>query len=216
MLKHMMKFFKLKLKNGGFSLFEIILVISILFIIISFSTPKLSFVNKFLVKNEVDRLFTVFSFLQQRAISSNQDVTLIFDLKEKTYSYNSDFHKNKNKKGLDPRSQSGMTMKKGSRLEHVKYTLPDVVDFGFLQNVKGPPSCPGKKIQKCITFKKINENQFEATFFANGKISPGSIYFVDRGRNFLMSLTSPISQVSFIRKYKYEKGLWVCLDSNQI
>ncbi len=187
--------------NCSFSFIELFVVIAIVLIVFTFSVPRLSFVNRFLVRNEVDKLFTLFSFLQQRAIASNQEQEIVFNTKNRMYSYNlknSDISKNKKDK-------------KNIFNNTCICKLPKVVKFGFLQDAKGPPSSPSKKITKAVTFKKINENEFRAVFYTDGKVQAGTVYFVDRGQNFMMALTCPISQVSFIRKYKYDKSRWVYL-----
>jgi hypothetical protein len=89
--------------------------------------------------------------------------------------------------------------------------LPDAVRFGFIPGVSGPPSSPGKPITNPITFKDFGQGKYKVILFVDGKIQPGTVYFVDKNRNFMMALTCPISQVSFIRKYNYDKGKWVCL-----
>lgn len=87
--------------------------------------------------------------------------------------------------------------------EQYEERLPVGVEFGFKSNIKGPPSWPTHPISSPITF--VNN---QTTFFANGKIQPGTAYLIDSGKNYLYAVTVPISQVSFIRKYRYSSGKW--------
>ncbi len=98
--------------------------------------------------------------------------------------------------------------------EHKKYTyegheqiLPQQIDFGFLSDAKGPPSSPSSPIGKPITF--VNNM---ITFWPEGIISAGTIYIVDSSCQYMFALTSPISQVSYLRKYQYGDGKWILLE----
>jgi prepilin-type N-terminal cleavage/methylation domain-containing protein len=74
------------------------------------------------------------------------------------------------------------------------------IEFGFMAGSKGPPSAPSRVITSPITFKND-----EITFNPNGIIQPGSVYVVDSKKQCMYALSSPISQVSFLRKYRYDK-----------
>jgi hypothetical protein len=186
----------MKKAKKAFSIFELILVLAIMILVFSVSVPKKSFINRFLLENEVDKLFTVFSFLQQRAIASNQEQEITFDLVQNTYFY-------------DLADTSKQDLKMSAKPVFCK--LPEAVKFGFLQGTNGPPSSPGRPITCPITFKQVGQGKFKVAFFTDGKIQPGTAYFIDKNHNFMMALTCPISQVSFIRKYKYDKNKWICL-----
>ena len=97
------------MKSKSFSLIEILVVLGVISFVLLISVPRLSIFNKVILKNELEKLFTTFSFLQQRAIASNIEQKIIFDLDQNTYSYN--LH---------------------------KHRLPGSVKFGFLQGTKGP------------------------------------------------------------------------------
>lgn len=202
---------KLHRKRVAFSIIELMLVLCIMVLLFSISIPKMSFVNRFLVENEVDKMFTAFSFLQQRAIASNQEQEIIFDPAQNSYFYDL----GGGSYGSIPRLSSGLPRTVGYDLKtepkFVTCKLPDAVKFGFLQGANGPPSSPGKPILSPITFKDIGSGMFKITFYTDGKVQPGTVYFIDKNKNFMMALTCPISQVSFIRKYKYNQGKWVCL-----
>ena len=175
-----------KFDKSAFSLIELFVVIASIVILFMFTIPKMTFFNKFILQNEADKLFTVFSFLQQRSIASNKPCKLFFDIKQNSYSYDLE-----------------------NKL-HV-HKLPEVVKFGFLHGVYGPPSDPTQQIAEAITFKTEGKNELSVTFFPDGKIQPGTIYLVDRDQKFMMAITCPISNVSYIRKYRFDSGKWNCL-----
>ncbi|MFC1894615.1 Tfp pilus assembly protein FimT/FimU [Candidatus Dependentiae bacterium] len=167
----------------GFSLLELIIVVAAIVILFTLTIPKMSFLNNFLLKNEVDRLYCTFSFLQQRAIASNSEQKLFFDMNKNTY-----FFIDKNNK---------------KNIVH----LPKMLRFGFLYNSYGPPSNPIKIIDKAITFNKGKKNSI--SFFSNGRIQSGTAYIVDKNKNFMCAITTGVSQKSFIRKYFYQNGKWI-------
>lgn len=172
--------------SSSFSLIEIFVVVSLILILATTTISRFSFFNSFVIKNEVDKLFNTFSFLQQKAISSNLEQTLSFDLDENSYCYCFN-----NKK--------------------VVHKLSNLVKFGFLEGVCGPPSDPKKAIKQPITFKKDQQNKYIVSVFPDGKIEAGAVYFVDKDYKFMMALTCSISQLSYIRKYKYILNKWVAI-----
>lgn len=84
-----------------------------------------------------------------------------------------------------------------------KHKLPKNIKFGFKPNVKGPPSAPNKIINSAITFanKKI-------VFQPDGKITSGTAYLIDEANKFMYAVTIPVSEVSFIRKYRLNNSRW--------
>lgn len=86
-------------------------------------------------------------------------------------------------------------------LKDVKLT--DGVLFGFLRNSKGPPSDPKYLINKPITFK---DNKI--MFYKDGTISSGIIYLIDKNYNVMYALTSGVSDISYLRRYKYNLNNW--------
>ncbi len=84
--------------------------------------------------------------------------------------------------------------------------LPVGIIFGFKPGAKGPPAFPSHKINSAISFVG---NQ--VTFFSTGQIQPGTAYLIDSEKNYLYAVTVPVSQVSFIRKYRYESNKWQLL-----
>lgn len=82
------------------------------------------------------------------------------------------------------------------------YELPSKIRFGFLPDSKGPPSRPTHPIGVPITFpgKKV-------TCFPDGTIQAGTVYLIDDQKERMYALTSGVSAVSFLRKYRYD-GTW--------
>jgi type II secretory pathway pseudopilin PulG len=80
--------------------------------------------------------------------------------------------------------------------------LPSTIRFGFLLESKGPPSNPTHEIHSAITFpgKKV-------TSFPDGTIQAGTVYLIDDQKQSMYALTSGVSAISFLRKYRYD-GTW--------
>ncbi|MCK4499119.1 hypothetical protein KAU11_01325 [Candidatus Babeliales bacterium] len=86
----------------------------------------------------------------------------------------------------------------------VTHTLPAKVSFDFLPNALGPPSKANRPITQASTFGAY------ITFFPDGTITPGTIYLVDNNKKIMNALTVPVSDVSYVRKYRYGDKRWVC------
>lgn len=170
------------MENKAFSLFELLITIAAFVLLITFIVPKFSSIDKFILQNEVDKLFSTFSYLQQKAIATNIEQVLYFDSNKKTYEYSK-----------------------------VEYKLSEKIDFGILPGVLGPPAKPRKIIKEPILFEKISNNLFRVVFYPDGNMSSGSVFFIDSKKKYLMSLNCPVSPFSCIRKYKYENSRWVLL-----
>jgi len=163
--------------NGhkGFSLIELIIVLSLLLLITTLTLPSFWFFKRQLVASQAEKLHMVFNYMQQSAISCNKNLSLKFS--NNSYSY-----------------------------DQYQETLPVGVIFGIKPGAKGPPAFPSHKINSPISFVG---NQ--VTFFSTGQIQPGTVYLIDSEKNYLYAVTVPVSQVSFIRKYRYESNKWQLL-----
>lgn len=84
-------------------------------------------------------------------------------------------------------------------------SLPISVEFGVLAGAKGPPSNPTRQIESPITF----ENE-RIIFHPDGIIQPGTVYLISKDKQVMYALSSPVSQVSYMRIYRYD-GSWNCL-----
>lgn len=79
--------------------------------------------------------------------------------------------------------------------------LSSCVQFNVKDGAKGPPSHPVNAIDKAITFEHE-----QITFHPDGIIQSGTIYLTDKDNRSLYALSSGVSQVSFLRKYRYDNG----------
>ena len=111
-------------RKNGFTLVEIIISIAILTLIIVLLAANINFLNRFILRSEVDKLASTLVYLQRCAISSGKDQVLEFDLENKFYKF-------------------------GTRV----FKLPRQVAFGFCQDAKGPPAAPSSVIKSPVTFK---------------------------------------------------------------
>jgi prepilin-type N-terminal cleavage/methylation domain-containing protein len=109
----------------GFSLIELCITIALFALIATITFPSLWFLRRQQVISEVDKLFSVFSYLQQAAIAGNKDLMLQFNIELNSYSF-----------------------------ENTKIQLSEYTKFAIKEGVKGPPSSPIKTISSPITFIK--------------------------------------------------------------
>ncbi len=110
-------------QHKGFFLINLAIACSLLVIILSLSLSQTSFFCRFLMRSEIEKMYTLFFYLNQRALVSNQEQTLYFDVEKNTY-------------------QSG---------ERVEKLAPSLC-FGILPQANGPPSHPTKPLTQPITF----------------------------------------------------------------
>ncbi len=159
--------------NNGFSLIEVALVLALLAIVVMLVGANCTFINRLLVRSEVDTLYTTCRYAQHCALASNTPQEITFDVVRKIYKYRG-----------------------------VEHKLPAQVDFGFIPGAKGPPSAPTNTIHKPVTF--VHDR---ITFYPDGIIKSGTVYLTDTARQYMYALSSPIAQVSYLRKYQYN-GQW--------
>jgi len=112
------------MKHSAFSLIELMISIALCALVVALLVVNVSFLNRGIVRSEIDKLYSVCMYLQQCALTTHQEHELTFDTKNNTYRF------------------AGKTE-----------TLRFPVEFGFPCNVKGPPSTPRKKIFSAVTFK---------------------------------------------------------------
>lgn len=79
--------------------------------------------------------------------------------------------------------------------------LPAGVTFGFIPGIKGPPSSPFAPIRSAITFPDS-----KISFYPNGLIQAGTVYLSDQNTTCMYALSCPVSQVSYVRRYRYADG----------
>lgn len=138
------------------------------------------------------------SFLKQQAIANELDrlqTICIFLQKQAIYTGK--------KKILTFNANEGTYFYNQQRIE-----LADNVMFGVMDGVMGPPANPEGPITSPISFP----NQ-KIIFYPNGTISAGTAYLTNRQKTAVYALTIAVSQVAFIRKYRYQNQQWVYLKS---
>ena len=91
------------------------------------------------------------------------------------------------------------------RCDNLHEKLSQRVSFGFLPGVMGPPGNPTHRIEKAITFPGSLIH-----FYPTGIISSGTAYFVDKSKQYMYALSNAVSQVSYLRFYRYD-GVWKML-----
>lgn len=89
--------------------------------------------------------------------------------------------------------------------ENTHEQLCRTVSFGTIEGAKGPPSYPDALIKKPITF-----GHNKITFYPDGIIQAGTVYLVSDDKHVMYALSNSVSQVSYLRIYKYD-GAWHCL-----
>jgi len=176
--------------TSGFSLIELCITIALFALIATITFPSIWFLRRQQVISEVDKLFSVFSYLQQAAIASNKDLVLQFDAANNSYSFGD----------REYRLSAEASAKAG------RENLSEHTKFAIKQDIKGPPSSPINALTKPNTF--VNS---QVVFYADGKMQPGTVYLTDSKKHYLYAITIPISQVSLIRKYKYTSK-WLLLE----
>jgi type II secretory pathway pseudopilin PulG len=107
----------------GFSLLECAIVIALLIIITSIIITHGTYLQRILVRQDLERLVVVCRFLQQTAMINNVSKELIFDRKNKSYTYDS-----------------------------ITEKLSRTTEFGVLPGTLGPPSDPSRPEVQPITF----------------------------------------------------------------
>ena len=90
--------------------------------------------------------------------------------------------------------------------DNVNETLSPRVCFGYLSNVLGSPGSPSRVITKAITFPGSSIH-----FYPTGTISSGTAYLTDKNKKNMYALSNAVSQVSYLRLYRYD-GKWKLLD----
>ena len=180
--------------KASFTLFEILLVLSLLLIVLMMTAPVSNFLGNYYLKSDVERLEVFYRYLQQLAIASGQTKILVFDLQKNACSCQK------------------------SKTDKLVHLLENGVKFGFIPGVFGPPTKPTRKIEgpisidRSIAVEAKNNaalDNLSIKFLPSGKITSGSVYFVDRQNKNMGALTCSPSRVSYLRRYIYSGINWV-------
>jgi len=107
------------------TLIELLVVIAIIAFIAMLSGVPGQFLRRTLVRAEVEKLRTICTYLQRRAMATGAPQTLRFNCAANTY-----------------------------QLENEQHTLPAQVRFGILPDVKGPPASPSQPLTAATTFDR--------------------------------------------------------------
>lgn len=162
----------MKCKKYGFTLIELMVVVALFTLVVTLGMMQLSFLDDTIAHAEVDKLATVCSYLQQKAIATDKDQVLVCDEQKNKYS--------------------------DGKMNEI---LSSRISFGYLPNVLGSPGSPSHKITKAITFADSSIH-----FYPTGIISAGTVYLADKNKKTMYALSNAVSQVSYLRLYRYDKG----------
>lgn len=157
------------------------ITLSLVFVIAHLVFTGSSFINRFIVCSEAEKLVATCRYLRQRAMSANTLQKLVFDVDQNAYFYQTDHERTATK-------------------------LSSRVRFGVgSATVLGPPSAPTTVITESVTYQ-----HHEILFYPDGIISAGLVYLSDTSGKYIYALSSPVSEVSFLRTYVYD-GTWKLL-----
>ena len=107
----------------GISLLECSIVLALIACIALLGVSQSAFLYRSQVQAEIDALYAVARYLQQRAVATNTKQHLFFDVPAHSYRFNGTIHK-----------------------------LPSMVCFGGIEGMLGPPSAPSKPITRICSF----------------------------------------------------------------
>lgn len=154
------------------------MVVVCLFVVIAtLGIMQLSFLDSTILHAEANKLAAVCSYLRQKAITTNTECELTFDVEKNEY-----------------------------RCGEIREVLPQQILFGFLPKALGPPGSPSRAINKSITFVDSSIH-----FYPTGIISSGTVYLVDRKKQYMYALSNAVSQFSYLRLYRYD-GKWKLIE----
>ena len=164
-------------RKKGFTLIEAMIVVCLFAVIAGLGIMQLSFLDSTIIHAEVNKLAAVCSYLRQKAIVTNTECVLVFDIEKNEY-----------------------------RCGEMREVLPQRISFGFLSKAWGPPGSPSHKIEKAITFPGNSIH-----FYPTGIISSGTVYLVDKNKQYMYALSNAVSQFSYLRFYRYD-GKWKMIE----
>ncbi len=114
-----------KTRLTGFTLIELMITVALCALVVTLTVVNVSFLNRGIVRSELNRLYSTCNYLRQCALASGKVQVLDIDFNKGCYSFD------------------GKTEK-----------LNTPVLFGVVPDVKGPPSSPQSMIRSSVTFKK--------------------------------------------------------------
>ena len=111
-------------RSVGFSLIELSIVLLLIALLVTLSGTQTSFLDRMVLRNELEQLYTTCSYLQRSAIATNKKQQLTFDIPRNRYRYH-----------------------------QTEHALSTRIRFGTAAGVKGPPGDPKQLINNPISFK---------------------------------------------------------------
>ena len=177
---------KNKHKTYGFSVIELLMVVSIILILAAIAVPRLfqRAADTALI-NSLNELELLCLCAQHSAYASNEQRSVTINTATKECC-------------LVTKTQTW------------RVQLPTTCHFGLMGTVFGPPAEPKGVITQPVTFPGENM-QYRIHFHPTGVISAGTAYIIDKETGCMGALTCGVSQVSYIRKYVYKNHYWQLL-----
>jgi prepilin-type N-terminal cleavage/methylation domain-containing protein len=162
----------------GFSLIELTVVLALAAILATLVMATSGVYSRFLVRAELDKLYSVCCYVKQVAQVTGRPEAVSFNLGQHSYSY-----------------------------ENVQEKLAPPVVFGAELGAKGPPSSPRSPIARAVTFPN-NQIIFHPTgIMQAGTVYISSRDSASQDLRNTHALSCAVSQVSFLRRYAYD-GTW--------
>lgn len=171
--------------SSSFTLLELVVVLCLILFLVTYTIPSFDFYKGLVLRRELQKIEALCYYLQQRAIVTGITQKMLIDPVKNNYSFS----------------------KNGQKID---FQLTNPLTFGFINGVMGPPAQPTASIGQVATFSFEN-GLFVINFVSNGRISSGSLYFVDKQKKVMGALTCAVSQVSYIRVYLFSTGQWELL-----
>jgi len=112
-------------KEPGFTLFELLIALGLLAVIATLTITNTSFLNRFILQTEVEKLFSHCMHQQYKALMSGSNQTITFNPTQQLYT-----------------------------VGNQTYKLPTTIEFAMPSGAKGPPSKPTKKNNQTDNMEK--------------------------------------------------------------
>lgn len=113
-------------QHNGSLLMQLCLLCACIIIIVQLTIPTANYFKKTVVRAEIEKLYALFFYLQQRAQVLHQIQMIEFSVEQQQYRYETQTHQ-----------------------------LPHGVIFGFLSGAHGPPAAPTAPLMQPITFPQL-------------------------------------------------------------
>lgn len=110
-------------QRSGSLIINVCIALALILVVMNISVQHSFVLHRYLVRTELEKMYALFFFLQQRAIATNQQQELCINIETHSFTY-------------ADRSDS----------------LASGVIFGYLPHTSGPPSKPNQLITAPITF----------------------------------------------------------------